>query len=300
MKNTISIILILLVGGCHNPEKVACNYITDYYPLIYQADLAYELQDYEKAFDLYSEAFNSCEPKNTQIYYELNKFTETAAILQKFDVAYIYAVKQIENGVVIDKIQKNSNYNDFLASDSGIKFLVEYDSLREAYLQNADFALRDEIISMVMADQMYRVGDSNIPKQDSVDELHAKKLIEIFENSGYPTNKMVGPLSFDNRVDVGLLLLHTRDSIRINYFIPKMKEFVRNGTAPPWALGTIIDQYYLYNGEPQINGTYGEKKNYDYMIPDREQVDENRISIGLPPLALKEKRDSLIHIKYGI
>lgn len=63
----------------------------------------------------------------------------------------------------------------------------------------------------------------------------------------------------------------------------------------------MIDQYYLYNAEPQIYGTYqAQAGGYATMIEDLKQVDSNRISIGLPPLTLKEKKDSLRMIKYGI
>jgi len=103
------------------------------------------------------------------------------------------------------------------------------------------------------------------------------------------------------RVDVGLLLLHTKDSIRMNYFVPKVKEFVKKGLAPPRTLGTMIDQYYLYNGKPQIYGTYGARGGgYANMIDNLKKVDSNRISIGLPPLELKEKKDSLNRIKFGL
>lgn len=152
------------------------------------------------------------------------------------------------------------------------------------------------------ADQMYRggKGEADWAKQDSIDKLHEKRLIEIFESIGYPTDNIVGPFTMYYPVDLVLFLLHTEDSIRMNYFVPKVKEFVINGTAPPRALGTMIDQYYLYNGEPQIYGTYqAQNGGYAEMIDDLKKVDSNRISIGVPPLELKEKKDSLLRIKYG-
>ena len=104
----------------------------------------------------------------------------------------------------------------------------------------------------------------------------------------------------DNKVDIGLLLVHTDDSIRMNYFVPKLKGFVENGYSHPRILGNIIDQYYLYNNEPQIYGTYKTRDGvYSDMIPDLKKVDSNRLSIGLPPLRLKEKKDSLIRVMYG-
>ena len=62
----------------------------------------------------------------------------------------------------------------------------------------------------------------------------------------------------------------------------------------------MIDQYYLYNDEPQIYGTYqAQSGGYATMIDNLKKVDSNRISIGLPPLELKERKDSIIRAKYG-
>ena len=297
MKTTLSI-LSLIIFGCATEKKTACNYLTDYYPTIYKADIEYMTGNYDKAFALYEDAFNSCEAKNTATYNELSNFTETSAILGKYDITYEYAKKGVQNGIELKRFENNSNFQEFLLSDQGKNFLAEYDSLRKEYLDNADLELRDELIAMRSADQTYRFQSSgNSPKQDSIDKLHEERLIEIFESNGYPTDKIVGPSTMESRVDVELLLLHTNDSIRMNYFVPKLKEFVKKGTVAPKTLGAVIDQFYLYNGEPQIYGTYGEPGgNYSYMIDDLEKVDSNRISIGLPSLEMKEKKDSLYQV----
>lgn len=301
MRN-ISISLLILVLGCQTDRKTDCNYITDYYQTIYKADYEFELKNYEKAFDLYQDAFKSCKAINTSSYNEIGKFTECTAILEKFDLTYEYAKKQILNGVELSRFENNDNFGEFLFSDLGQKLFSEYDTLRKEFESNADFELRDELISMRSADQMYRDSNykNNVSKQDSIDKLHENRLIEIFENIGYPTEKIVGQHTMDYPVDIGLLMLHTKDSIRMNYFVPKIKEFVKNGKASPYTLGTMIDQYYLYNREPQIYGTYqAQGGGYANMIDDLKKVDGNRISIGLPPLELKRKKDSLIKIKYA-
>ncbi|MFD2588766.1 hypothetical protein ACFSQJ_17705 [Croceitalea marina] len=298
----LTILLAIIILSCQTEKKTECNYITDYYQTVYKADWEFETKNYQKAFNLYNEAFKSCEAINTTNYNEIGKYTETTAILKKFGITYEYAKKQILNGVELNTFGNNENFNEFLKSEYGERLVSEYQKLREEFEKNADFNLRDELISMRTADQLYRNGNyqENIAKQDSIDELHENRLIEIFENIGYPTDKIVGPHTRDYPVDVGLFLLHTDDSIRMNYFVPKMKEFVQNGKASPWTLGTIIDQYHLYNGDPQINGTYkAQGGGYAKMISDLKKVDSNRISIGLSPLQLKEKKDSLRRIKYG-
>lgn len=298
---TLSTLLLLIFVSCANERKNECNYITDYYQTIYKADLEYHTENYEKAFELYQDAFKSCKAKNTMTYNEIGNFTETSAILKKFDLAYEYAKKQILIGVDLSRFQNNSSFDEFMASDYGKKLETEYDELRKKFMSKTDFKLRNELISMRAVDQMYRGSSQNWGKQDSIDAIHEKRLIELFEKSGYPNEELVGPYSFDNnQTDVGLLLLHTEDSIRMNYFVPKVTEFVKNGTASPRTVGTMVDQFYLYNDEPQIYGTYGAQGGgYANMITDLKKVDSNRFSIGLPPLKIKEKKDSIIRLKYG-
>ncbi|AUC15808.1 hypothetical protein BTO06_11900 [Tenacibaculum sp. SZ-18] len=298
----LTILFAIIIFSCQSEKKTECNYVTDYYQTVYKADWEFETKNYQKAFDLYDDAFKSCEAVNTVNYNEIWKFTVTSAILKRFDITYDYAKKLILNGVELNRFGNSENFDEFLKSEFGQNLTSQYQKLREKFEKNADFKLRNELLAMQTADQLYRNENyqENIVKQDSIDKLHEKRLIEIFETIGYPTDKIVGPHTGDYQVDVGLLLLHTDDSIRMNYFVPKLKDFVQKGTASPYTLGTVIDQFHLYNGDPQINGTYGAQGGgYAKMISDLKKVDSNRISIGLPPLELKEKKDSLIKIKYG-
>ncbi|WP_339702477.1 hypothetical protein [uncultured Marixanthomonas sp.] len=296
------LLLILIIVGCTKKKKPDCNYITDYYQTIYKADYEFETENYEKAFKLYQDAFNSCNPITTLGYNEIAKFTETTAILENYELTYEFAKKLILNGSELSKFQNNTSFNKFMASQLGQQFIEEYDELRKELVANADLKLRDELITMRIADQMYRGQGRDVDwgVQDSIDKLHEKRLIEIFESIGYPTDKIVGPQTKKYKFDVGLLLLHTKDSIRMNYFVPKVKEFVKKGTASPSVLGSMIDQHYLYNDQPQIYGSRVKQGGgYENMILDLKKVDSNRVSIGLPPLELKQKKDSLNKIKYG-
>ena len=71
--------------------------------------------------------------------------------------------------------------------------------MRKEFETNADFELRDELIAMRSADQMYRGGNGEAywAKQDSIDQVHELRLIEIFETIGFPTDKLVGPHTRD-------------------------------------------------------------------------------------------------------
>lgn len=59
----ISFFLAIIFISCQSVDKSECNYITDYYQTIYKADLEFETKNYKKAFELYQDAFKSCEAK---------------------------------------------------------------------------------------------------------------------------------------------------------------------------------------------------------------------------------------------
>lgn len=303
MRLVLSILLSILFG-CSVNKKSECNYITDYYQTIYKADYEFETKNYQKAFGLYQTAFNSCEPITTLGYNEIVKFAETTAILKKYDLTFAFVKRSILEGSELSSFQNNTSFEGFMTSKYGKQLVQEYDALRSQFMDKIDLELRNELILMRFADQGIRNQGSNSDwtKVDSVDKLHEKRLIELFESVGYPNDVMVGPYSLDqNQTDVGLLLLHTDDSIRMNYFVPKVLEFVKKGNASPNVVGTMIDQYHLYNKNPQIYGTYTKQGGgYANMIDDLKKVDSNRISIGLAPLVLQQKKDSLNKIKYGL
>jgi hypothetical protein len=92
------IILLSVLFGCSVNKKFDCNYITDYYQTIYKADYEFETGEYQKAFELYQIAFNSCEPITTLGYNEITKFAETTAILKKYDLTFEFVRKSILSG----------------------------------------------------------------------------------------------------------------------------------------------------------------------------------------------------------
>lgn len=289
MKKILTLLLFSFLISCSENKKLDCNYITDYYPIIYKAEVQYQLQNYQKAFKLYQEAFSSCKPKNTPIYYEMKKYAELATILGKEKLALDYIEKNLKSGQTLKSFTNDSVFNKILKTDRGKKLVENYPTIREKYLNGLNLKLRNEIQEMRKWDQSY-IGVHE--KRDSIFRVNTKRLIEIFEEKGYPGIEMVGPYNIDfSSANISIMLLHTNDSIRVNYFIPKLKEYVKEGICPPITLGVVIDNLHIYNDELQIMGTYENRE--ENMISDLEQVDKNRISIGLPPLKLKEKIDSL-------
>lgn len=299
MKNLVILVFVILLTSCSTKKLNPNNdYIKHYYQLIYVADVAFESKNYKKAFEFYQKAFNNCEPINTPEFNELRKFTELCAIIGENKLASEFIEKNLKIGSEIKWYIDDSTYSKVFKTKRGKELLTKYDEIHKNYLKNVNVELRKEIQEMQRLDQLYR--RSNEIKQDSIDIVNTQKIILIFNEYGYPNEKIIGNSSIDKKyTSVSTILLHTKDSIRMNYFVPKLTEYVKNGKCSPKILGSLIDQFHLYNGNPQTHGTYGgQNSKYAKMIADKNEVNRNRINIGLPTLEVQEKIDSLKQKRY--
>lgn len=301
MRIVLPLTLIIIIS-CSEKTKPVCNYITDYYQTIYQAELAYELKKYDRAYELYQSAFNTCTPINTYTYNEIGKYVEVCVALGYDEQALNFIELNLKNGDELKWLLQNPSYTKVFATEKGKKLIGNYDNIRADYLKSVNLELRKEIQEMSRLDQRYRNGQYQQNKniQDSIDKKNTSRLKEIFEQFGYPSDKIIGSYSIDRvQTEIITMLLHTPDSIRMNYFVPKLKEYVKAGTCSPKTPGLLIDQFYLYKNQPQTHGTYeAQNSKYANMIDDRKQVNKNRISIGLPTLELDEKIDSVKRVNY--
>lgn len=301
---------------CSTPSEVpaeehSVNYIEGYYQPIYQADIAYLDGCYDTAWQLWQQAFSKYEPLNQPEYWELYHASEVAAYFNEHELALDYIEKLLRReGFEIKRFQKDSVFAT-LRETEGWKLLEkEYPTIRQAYLSSIDLSLRKEIRQMQKQDQLYRANREQFTDQkyiDSInliDAINTATLISIFETVGYPDNQLIGHESVDgnwelNGMGIGTLLLHTADSIRMAYFVPKLLHFIERGRSEPRILGTLIDQFYLYNNEQQLYGTYTSSNGEELPVQYPEKVDSLRQSIGLPPLALQAERDRLLKEKFG-
>ncbi len=288
----LPIFLILIIIGCAKEQKSDCNYITDYYPNTAKAEIEFYLGNYEKAYDYYLKAFENCDAIKLGTHHDTNKFAKICAELDKDDLAMDYIEKTINKGGTLNGFQRDEVFNDILKSERGKKIISEYDKRRMEYINSLNMDLRSEIQAMIEIDQ--RLVDKQ-RERDSVFKINDKRLVEIFEEFGYPNEQVVGNYGIDQiSSNPTILLLHTDDSIRINYFIPKVKEFIKKGDCPPSVLGVMYDNLALFNNEPQTHGTYKNPNGvYSEMISDISKVNSNRAEIGLPTLEMTEKIDSL-------
>jgi len=269
------------------------NYIRNYYPNMYIGIIEYEKNNYLKAYNHFNLAFANCPARNTKTFYEIDMMAKTSAIIGKDKTCYTMIKKQLNNGFTISKYTSDSIYNLFFAKKIGKKLIMKSDKITNEYFKSIDTSLYNTLVAMSCNDQKNR---GNIDQLE-LDIANESLLIKIFEQNKFPKESL-SRYKNNSFVDIHTILLHTRDSIRINYFLPKIKGLVIDGKCDPYIYASLYDQYYLYNNLYQIYGTY---KNRDRTMSNHISIDSiniNRLNIGLPTLEQNEEIHNLKIINY--
>lgn len=259
------------------------DYINNYYPHMHKGIIAFEKGSIDSAFFYLDKAFSKCSPRNTIPHYEIDVMAKVTAKLEKHNICSEMIKKQLKNGFTITKYSGDTLYSEFFNSEVGIKLLENADDFQKSYQSNVDSTLFNKLKLMLSEDQKNRGSE----EQQVFDKRNEKRLIELFEKGIYP-DESIRRLCNPYEADIHTVLLHTDDSIRINYFLPKLLQFVKMGKCDPKVYANVYDQYFLYNGDPQIYGTYRDTdKNLSNHI-DMEKLNSNRLSIGLMTLDQKQ------------
>ncbi len=120
------------------------------------------------------------------------------------------------------------------------------------------------------------------------DVKNQELLINLFDKDIYPNNRVIGNYSIDKKnTSIVVPLLHTNDSMRINYYLPKIKEFIKKGKCPPFIYAVMLDQFHLYNGNKQFYGSYNIAR---ILVEDYPKYNRRRAKIGLPSLEFETHR----------
>ncbi|WP_040559704.1 hypothetical protein U8527_03470 [Kordia algicida OT-1] len=295
MKIEHSILLSMVaffLTSCFTDSKV--DYLADgYYSNIYKADSLYIEKEYEKSYEIFEKVFSKFDPIDMDVYNEVSTYVKLKIILDK-DLKY----KEYTDLMSI------YGYPDiFLKKDSVLKIYYkrvkdkldeEIPVLKEAYTSSLNMDLRNKILRMKVEDQRFRGnGGGNWDKQNKIDSINTQELINIFDTYGFPSKKMIGSSLVDGQhASISTLLLHTDDSIREHYFIPKILSYVREGKANPRLVGFMYDQLLLYNGDEQYYGTYNSSKP---MTATPKEINQRRDSIGLSKLGYEDWRNNILY-----
>lgn len=255
----------------------------NYYKLVSKADSLFFIKKHKESYDILNELFKKTTPINTFRFKEYYVF-----LMLKHKLGKNISKSEIKDLITVYGIKKNSLTRDLIINLYYTKYSFtnnEYDSLRKQYINNLNLDLRKKIGELVKDDQYYRKEYTEEDKWDKIRASNAlieKELYALFEKGIYPNSRVVGDSFLDDiNPDIETLLLHTSDSIRLNYFLPKIKEFVLAGKCNPYIYITMLDQYEIYNEKPQLYGTFNLSKipvsKYAYYTDNR-----NKLDIGLP------------------
>jgi len=290
MKKIVFVILLGLIFNCsskHNyniesKKPIAeLNYIP-YYLKIYEADSLYMVGNYTHCYKVLDSIFKKFTPKNSTLYYEYKTYVKSAYLSNnKYNIKE-KLTKLISNfGLERKHIKSDSIFNSIFKLSKISE--NEYSNFRKLYLENINLKLREEILEMTGKDQFYRTeynGEDLYKKRHEVDSINQQKLKNIFDKGIYPSEQIIGGFSIDNKdTNILFMLLHTRDSVRLKYFLPKIKEFIRKGECVPIVYGYMVDQYHLYNKRSQVYGTYNI---YDVKEEEIPLINQARKKMGLP------------------
>ncbi|WP_143473461.1 hypothetical protein [Flavilitoribacter nigricans] len=248
------------------------------------------------------EAVAILEPTNFEPYRELEKLAFLSAQLGEPENALTYIDQLIDRGYELETFQRDTSFNGLQELPAWQELVKRYPEKRAAYLERVNLPLRNKIRKMNEADQLYRSRPDRQMyrnQQLRLDSLNARQLKDIFETWGYPGADLIGHIPPDSteQLSVRSILMRTSGDMRQQYFIPKLREFVKAGTCPPKDLALVIDQYHLNREGYQMYATMT-GPNGLFPVKDQRRLDERRQAIGLPTLKMEMQRDSVIRMSF--
>jgi hypothetical protein len=273
-----------------------------YYEMIYNANVLFSENKILEAKNIYEKAFSLFEPINLSEYYEIEKLAIIYDITNDLNNCESIIYKLFSKGYPIEFFQESDDFKNIKKSTKWNSIKKKYPEYRKNYLRGIDLVMRSKISFMVNEDQKVRQKNLNIKENfqamKSTDSISEMFLYHLLESDKFPNQDIIGNYWIDKHpISADILFMHTSDSMRLNYFIPKMMEFVKKGKCSPKLLSELVDQYNIYNGKRPIFASYfGE--NFMILKPQNpEFIDLLRTSIGIPSLKLKLKIDSSNNIK---
>ncbi|CAM1358638.1 conserved hypothetical protein [Tenacibaculum litopenaei] len=252
-----------------------------YYLSIAKADSLLFVGKNEQAYLIFDSLYKKYDFRNgfrtnEYFYYLISKANSNKKI-SKADLERCFSTYGIRKRAVLAHPILKEAYRKY-------KIETSYEKLKKMYLASVDLKLRAQMSAMLEQDQYYRSNEDNPDKMKQTDLENEKILKSLFDKEIYPDELVVGNYHIDNSFyGIETLLLHTNDSSRTTYFLPKIKKFVARGVCSPYTYALLVDQMYIYRGENQIYGTYSGS---NLRKEDFAKYNKNRraLDIGLPSI----------------
>ncbi len=273
----IVLVFLISVNVFAQTEDCKCDYIKDYYQLVYRAEISYMQNDFDKAYELLKQAEQNCELLNQHGVYEINILAELSLKKGLEEDVLFYVEKLLNIGYKIDYFESYPEF-DGITEIKGWKELTEKaQQIYGDWYSNLNFDLRNELIKMIEEDQRVRIEkDHYDDEMKEVDDYNEKRFKEILAEFGYPNEQLIGNYNIDEKdTDISIFAYHIKD---IEYFKPLFLEYIRCGKAPAALYASLVDSQDRRRGM----FTYGIYQNVTpEQIEDFENLDERRINAGL-------------------
>lgn len=178
-------------------------------------------------------------------------------------------------------------------------------SIPQEEIENTSLQL--ELINMFVDDQAcrgnmmvdiiekYDIKPSEITQADgeTVDVQNRDRLIEIFEEFGFPTKRMVGK---DAMQGIFLMIQHSDgDKSWQKSQLPNIENAVKNGDMDGQSYAYLFDRIQVNSGEKQLYGTQFSKVDPINNVvelaetEDLENLDKRRREIGMMPIEMYKR-----------
>lgn len=273
-------------------EDSECNYITDYYQLVYDAHLEYLKENYDTAYKLLKKAKSKCELLNQPEIRETVLYAELCARKGLYHEAFSYIEKALKSGFKFEYLTYNKGLTVLHKRPEWKELKAKVPESEKEFRNSINMELRAEIIAMNKADQEVR-NPPNYNKMKITDSLNEKRMKDIFKTFGYPNEKLTGTSTSSQRTDITFMLMHFKDTA---YFRPFLYDCIKKGTCLPNILGAMIDSQDRSTGL-YTYGVYGNTDSTE--IKDFKNLDNRRTAIGLRPWKKHKETMELVMKKYA-
>lgn len=289
------IVLALLISTnlFAQTDDCKCDYIKDYYQLVYEAEISYLQNDFNKAYDLLKQAEKNCELLNQPSVYEIPVLAELSLKRGKYEEALYYVELAFTKGIHVSYFEDNPEYEGITKIEGWAALKQKSQKIYNEWYSKLNLDLRNELAEMIREDQRVRQGKSQYDEElREVDDYNETRFKEILAEYGYPNEQIIGNYNIDEKtVNPDVFAFHIKD---IDYFKPLFLEYVRCGKAPVTLYASLIDSYDRRNGV----FTYGIYSNITpEYIDDYENLDQRRINAGLRPYKMEKLYQKLMQEK---
>ncbi|MFA7445326.1 MAG: hypothetical protein WCY89_05215 [Flavobacteriaceae bacterium] len=276
-------------------DDCKCDYIKDYYQLVYEAEISYMQNDFDKAYDLLKQAEKNCDLLySNRLNNEIEILIEITFKKEKHRETLYYVELVLKNGGKLTFFENHPTYEGITKIEGWTALKDRAQQIYYDWYTGLDLDLRHELAKMIEEDQRVRQGKSQYDEEmREVDDYNEARFKEILAEYGYPNRQIIGDNNIDERdADVSIFAYHVKDT---DYFKSLFLEYVRCGKAPVELYATLIDSYDRRRGM----FTFGIYQNVTpEHIDDFENLDQRRINAGLRPYEMEKLYQKLFREKY--